>query len=55
MSSLENGRVRELAELASVEPDPQKLIALVTELNFLLQNDPKYSEATRSAGERRPL
>jgi hypothetical protein len=47
MSSLENGRARELAELASVELDPHKLIALVTELNFLLENEQKYSEATR--------
>ena len=46
MSSLENGRARELAELASVEQDPHKLIALVTELNFLLENEQKYSEAT---------
>ena len=52
MSSLENGRARELAELASVEQDPHKLIALVTELNFLLENEQKYSQATRlAAGE----
>jgi hypothetical protein len=55
MSSLENGRARELAELASVELDPHKLIALVTELNYLLENEQKYSEATPPAGEWRGL
>jgi hypothetical protein len=55
MSSSENGRARELAELASVEHDPQKLIALVTELNLLLQDERSYFEATRRAGEREDL
>ncbi len=55
MSSLENGRARELAELASVELDPHKLIALVTELNYLLENEQKYSAATRPAGESKGL
>jgi hypothetical protein len=55
MSSLEKGRARELAELASAEIDPRKLIALVTELNFLLQSEPNYSEATRPAGEMEDL
>jgi hypothetical protein len=55
MSSLESGRARELAELASVEQDPHKLVALVTELNFLLQSEQKCSEASRPAGEWRSI
>ena len=47
----EKERWRELCEQASVEQDPARLIALVTEINQLLEEKQKRLDALRTPPE----